>query len=63
VPWLRSLVAGLLPRRPGFAPGLVHVGFVMDEMAHKDPLSSSRMIYEYIRRTGGMILAGENRRT
>jgi hypothetical protein len=26
VPWLRRLVAGLSPRRPGFAPGLVHVG-------------------------------------
>jgi hypothetical protein len=28
VPWLRRLVAGLSPRRPGFIPRLVHVGFV-----------------------------------
>jgi hypothetical protein len=28
VPWLRSLVAGLSPRRPGFEPGSIHVGFV-----------------------------------
>jgi hypothetical protein len=27
VTWLRSLVAGLSPRRPGFAPGSIHVGF------------------------------------
>jgi hypothetical protein len=30
VPWLRSLVAGLSPRRPGFAPGSIHVEFVVD---------------------------------
>jgi hypothetical protein len=29
VPWLRSLVAGLSPRRPG----LIHVGFVVDKVA------------------------------
>jgi hypothetical protein len=33
VPWLRSLVAGLSPRRPGFAPGAIHVGFVLDKVA------------------------------
>jgi hypothetical protein len=33
VPWLRSLVAGLSPRRPGFAPGSFHVGFVVDKVA------------------------------
>jgi hypothetical protein len=31
VPWLRQLVAGLSPRRPGFDPGSVHVGFVPDK--------------------------------
>jgi hypothetical protein len=31
--WLRSLVAGLSPRRPGFAPGSIHVGFVVDKVA------------------------------
>jgi hypothetical protein len=32
VPWLRLLAAGLPPRRPGFDPGSVHVGFVMDKV-------------------------------
>jgi hypothetical protein len=32
VPWLGWLVAGLLLRRPGFATGSVHVGFVVDEV-------------------------------
>jgi hypothetical protein len=30
VPWFRQLVAGLSQWRPGFAPGSVHVGFVVD---------------------------------
>jgi hypothetical protein len=33
MPWLRGLVAGLPPRRPGFDPGLVRVGFVVDKVA------------------------------
>jgi hypothetical protein len=33
VPWLRSLLAGLSPRRPGFAPESIHVGFVVDKVA------------------------------
>jgi hypothetical protein len=33
VPWLRRLVAGLLPQRPGFGSGSVHVGFVVDQVA------------------------------
>jgi hypothetical protein len=33
VPWLRRLVAGLPPRRPGFDPGPDHVGFVVDKVA------------------------------
>jgi hypothetical protein len=33
VPWLRSLVAGLPPRKPGFATGSIHVGFVVDKVA------------------------------
>jgi hypothetical protein len=32
-PWLRSLAAGLSPRRSGFAPGSIHVGFVVDKVA------------------------------
>jgi hypothetical protein len=33
VPWFRRFVAGLPPRRPGFDPGSVHVGFVVDKVA------------------------------
>jgi hypothetical protein len=33
VPWLRSLVTGLSLRRPGFAPGSIHVGFVADKVS------------------------------
>jgi hypothetical protein len=31
-PTLRRLVAGFQPRRPGFEPGSVHVGFVVDKV-------------------------------
>jgi branched-subunit amino acid transport protein len=33
MPWLKRLVAGLLSRKPGFTPGLIHVGFVVDRVA------------------------------
>jgi branched-subunit amino acid transport protein len=33
MPWLEWLVAGLSPRRPGFAARSVHVGFVVDKVA------------------------------
>jgi hypothetical protein len=33
MPWLRQLVAGLSPQRPGFVPESVHMGFVLDEVA------------------------------
>jgi hypothetical protein len=33
VPWLRQLVVDNSPQRPGFAPGPVHVGFVVDKVA------------------------------
>jgi hypothetical protein len=39
VPWLKSLVAGLSPQRPGFAPGSIHVGFVVEKW-HWDRFSS-----------------------
>jgi hypothetical protein len=32
VPWLRQLVDGLPPRRPGFDPGSVDVGSVVDKV-------------------------------
>jgi hypothetical protein len=33
VPWLRRLVAGLSPRRPGFAAGSIHVRFLVDKVS------------------------------
>jgi hypothetical protein len=39
VPWLRRLVAGLSPRRPGFAPGSVHVRFAADRVAQRQVFS------------------------
>jgi hypothetical protein len=33
VPWLKRLDAGLSPRRSGFAPESIHVGFVVDKVA------------------------------
>jgi hypothetical protein len=33
VSWLRQLVACLSPRRPGFAPESLYVGFVVDKMS------------------------------
>jgi hypothetical protein len=33
MPWLRSLVAGLPPPRPGFAPGSIYMGFVVGKVA------------------------------
>jgi hypothetical protein len=33
MPWLRQLVAGLSPWRPGIVLGSVHVGFVVDKVA------------------------------
>jgi hypothetical protein len=33
VPWLKRLVAGLSPRRHGFAPWSILVGFVVDKVA------------------------------
>jgi hypothetical protein len=32
VTWFRRFVAGLTRRRPGFAPGSAHVGFVVDKV-------------------------------
>jgi hypothetical protein len=35
VPWLRGLVAGLAPRRSGFDPWSVYLGFVVVKVALK----------------------------
>jgi hypothetical protein len=33
VQWFKRLVAGLSQRRPGFAPGSIHMGFVVDKVS------------------------------
>jgi hypothetical protein len=33
MPWLRRLFTGLSPRRSGFTPESVHMGFVVDKVA------------------------------
>jgi hypothetical protein len=33
VPWLKRLVAGLSPRRSGFAHGSINVGYVVEKVA------------------------------
>jgi hypothetical protein len=45
VPWLRRLVAGLSPRRPGFDPGSVHVGFAVDKVALGQVFRPSTSVY------------------
>jgi hypothetical protein len=45
VPWLRRLAAGLPPRRPGFDPGSVHVGFVVDKVALGQVFSLSSSVF------------------
>ena len=32
-PWLTRLVSGLSSRKPGFSPSLVHLGFVVNNVA------------------------------
>jgi hypothetical protein len=45
VPRLRWLVAGLSPRRSGFAPGSIHVGFVVDKVALGQVFSPSSSVF------------------
>jgi hypothetical protein len=45
VPWLRSLVARLSPQRPGFAPGSVHLGFVVDRVALGQVFFPSSLVF------------------
>jgi hypothetical protein len=45
VPWLRRLVTGLPPRRLGFEPGPVHVGFVVEKVALGQVFPSSTSVF------------------
>jgi hypothetical protein len=42
VPWLRLLVSSLSLQTPGFAPGSVHAGFVVDKVALGQAFSDLR---------------------
>lgn len=58
VPWLRRLVAGVCPQRPGFDPGSVRVRFIVDIVAGETgflrvgclglPLSSFHRCFRHI---------------
>jgi hypothetical protein len=45
VPWLRLLVADLSPRRAGFDPGSVHVGFVVNKVGLGQVFSPSISVF------------------
>jgi hypothetical protein len=45
VPWLRRLVAGLSPRRPGFDPRAVHLGYVVDKVVLGQAFSPSTSVF------------------
>jgi hypothetical protein len=45
VPWLRRLVTSVAPRRPDFALGSVHVGFVMDKLALAEVFLPSSSVF------------------
>ena len=47
VPWLRQLLAGLPTPRPGFDPGSVHVGFVVDKVALGQVFPASTSVFPY----------------
>jgi hypothetical protein len=58
VPWLRSLAAGLPPRRPDFDPGLVLVGLVVDKVALGQVFPPSNSVFPYqFHSTGAPLLA------
>jgi hypothetical protein len=45
VPWLRWLATGLSPRRPGFAPRSIHVGFVVYKVTLEQVFSPSSSVF------------------
>jgi hypothetical protein len=63
VPWLRRLVAGLPQWRPGFHPGSVHVGFVVDKVALGQVFPPSTSVFPCQFRSTGASLLGKMKKT
>jgi hypothetical protein len=61
VPWLRRLVPGLSPRRPGFDPRSVHVRFVMDSVALGQVFSPSTWVFSCQFHSTGAPLQGKTK--
>jgi hypothetical protein len=62
VPWLRRLVAGLSPRRPGFDPGSLHVGFMVDKVALGQVFSPSTSAFPCQFHSTGGPLGGKTKK-
>ena len=63
VPWLRRLVAGLSLRRPGFDPGSVQMGFVVDKVALEQVFPPSTSVFPYQFHSTGTPLHGKVEKT
>jgi hypothetical protein len=62
VPWLRRLVAGLPPRRPGFDPGSVRVGFLVDKVALGQVFPPSTSVFHCQFHSTGAPLLGKGQK-
>jgi hypothetical protein len=60
--WLRRLVAGFSPRRPGFDPGSVRVGLVVDKVALYG-FSPSTSVFPCQFHSTGVPLLGKTKKT
>jgi hypothetical protein len=63
VPWLRRSAADLPPRRPGFDPGSVHVGFVVDKVALGQVFPPSSSVFPCQFHSTGAPLLGKRQKT
>jgi hypothetical protein len=63
MPWLRRLVAGLSPRRPGFDPWLLHVGFMVDKVALGQVFPPSTSVFSCQFHSTGAPLLGKMKET
>jgi hypothetical protein len=63
VPWFGKLVAGLPPGRPGFDPGSVYMGFVVDKVALEQVFSPSTSLFPCQFHSTGAPLHGKTKIT